>query len=150
MRELPPPQPWPFSGGNIENTRGTNSPPTIAQLRPNTVGNLQVKWTFTTHGNIVSTPAIEQGGLYVADRGGYIYKVDPDSGALIWQHRLSEYSGNPDSYARSSPAISQTSIIFGDRGGGGWVYAVDKITGTLVWATMVNPHTHRHRSPQPR
>ncbi len=99
----------------------------------------------------MATPTVEQGGLYVTDLANTLYKVDPGTGALIWSHPVSYYTGStphglPGS--RSSPAIgNQGEIVLGDTDGP-TVFAVNRTTGELIWKTVVdsNPYAFIHGS----
>jgi polyvinyl alcohol dehydrogenase (cytochrome) len=69
-----------------------------------------------------------------------LFALDRNTGAQIWSHRVSDYTGIVGDYARTTPAIKGNSLIFGDQGGkfdksSAWVMAVDKGTGKLLWKT---------------
>jgi polyvinyl alcohol dehydrogenase (cytochrome) len=128
--------PWPFSGGNIHNTRSTRF--ADPRLNPETVAGLTVKWVFTTAGDVSATPTVEGGALYVPDWGGMLWKLDTATGQAIWSHAVADYTGNPKSYSRTSPAIGGRAIVFGDRAGA-TVMAVDKHTGNLLWKRVLDP-----------
>ncbi len=154
------PAPWLFFGGELANTRanispsgGTTSP---TQINPRTTSRLALKWSFSTVGDVSATPTVEAGGLYVPDYAGWLYKLDPDTGAQIWAHALIEYLGN-NAYSRNSPAIGamgeivlgiQTSFT-GDINPGARVIAVDRTTGLLRWRTTVDttPYSYVTTSP---
>jgi polyvinyl alcohol dehydrogenase (cytochrome) len=128
--------PWPFSGGNIHNTRTALF--ADPELNPQTVAGLSVKWVFTTAGDVSATPTVEGRALYMPDWGGMLWKLDTETGAVIWSHKVSDYTGNPKSFSRTSPAIAGRAIIFGDQAGA-TVMAVDKVTGRLLWKRVVDP-----------
>ena len=109
------------------------------QLSPSNVRGLALKWKFTPHGSIAASPTAESGGVYAADEAGYVYKVNPDTGAQIWAVKLSTYTGTSNSYALSSPAISGSSVVLGDRAGPTLI-ALDKSTGALLWKSKVDTH----------
>ena len=44
-----------------------------------------VKWTFHTHGEVTSSPAIVQGVVYVGSNDGNLYAIDRQKGSLIWK-----------------------------------------------------------------
>ena len=135
------PTPWSFAGADGSDTRAMYTPKGANQLSPANVKRLSVKWTFHTAGSITETPAVEQGGLYVTDLNGYVYKINPDTGAQIWSHKLSYYTGDTRSYALSSPAISGSSIVVGDRAGAR-IIAINKYSGEKLWETLVDPNVH--------
>ncbi len=126
---------WKSAGQNIHDTHSTQA---SRVLDPATVPALAVKWVFTSSGNISATPTVEGDAVYVVDWGGNIYRVDRSTGATVWQHSVSEYTGNPASLSRTSPALSGDLVVFGDQAGA-TVIAVDKASGALRWKTVVDP-----------
>lgn len=129
---------WKFSGGNIHNTRGTTDD---SRLSPSTTHLLKTKWVFTTTGDVSSTPTVEGNAVYVSDWGGSLYRINAETGQAVWSHKISDYTGNPKSLSRNSPAIGEKAIIIGDQAGG-TVIAVDKHTGALLWKTSVDPNPY--------
>ena len=125
---------WPFWGGDLSNTHAGSMDDGI---NPFNAGSLKTKWVFTTAGDVTATPTVEDGSVYVPDWGGYIYRIDAATGSAIWSHKLSEYTGNAQSFSRNSPAIGPRSIVFGDQAAA-VVMAVDKATGALLWKTNVD------------
>ena len=138
------PAPWPFAGGGLENSRARLSPAGPQQLNSVTASKLNVKWSFNSQGAITATPTVEQGGLYVTDFSGMLYKIDPDTGVAIWSHPISFYTGATGGGlgSRSSPAIgSQGEIVVGDTNSAA-VFAVNRTTGQLIWKTVVDAHSY--------
>ena len=132
-----PPTPWAFSGADISDTHATYTASGPQQLAPSTVRGLKTKWAFQANGSISTTPTVEQGGLYVPDWAGYLDKIDPDTGGLIWQVKLSTFTGSASSMARTSPAISGNTIVVGDISRAR-VIALNKTTGALLWTRTLN------------
>ncbi len=138
-----PPNPWWFAGGNVENTGATVSPAGPQQLNVVTAPTLTVKWTFSTVGAISATPTVEPSGVYVTDWANMLYKINLNTGTLIWSNPIAHYtdSGPPNGIlgSRSSPAIgSQGDIVLGDINST-TVFAVNRTTGALIWKTVVEP-----------
>ena len=127
---------WKAAGGNIHDTHATWA---SRSLEPANVPALAVKWTFTAAGNITGTPAVDGDGLYVVDWGGKIHKVDRRSGTTLWSRNVSEYTGNPASFSRGSPAVSGQTVVFGDQVSA-TIIAVERDTGNLLWKTVLDPH----------
>jgi polyvinyl alcohol dehydrogenase (cytochrome) len=131
---------WNSAGGNLQNTRFQASEKTLS------VGNvdeLEVKWEFTTGGDVSATPAVVDGTVYFPDRAGNLYAVDKWTGQQLWQSRISAATGVPGDYARATPAIAGNKVIIGTQGpfgGGGKVLAFDKDSGGLLWATTLDAH----------
>jgi polyvinyl alcohol dehydrogenase (cytochrome) len=127
---------WRVYGGNLHNTHSARFEHRISRRN---AAQLSVKWTFITGGDVSATPTIEDDALYVPDAAGNLFKIDRENGTAIWKTRMSDYTGNPMSFSRNSPAIADDAIIVGDQASG-TVVAVDKHSGKLLWKTLVDPH----------
>jgi len=105
------PQSWSFAGADTYNSHGQLSPEanvnSPTQINPSTASSLKLLWSFATKGDISATPTVEPGGLYVPDWAGWIYKINPATGALIWSNNISTYTGL-QGQSRSSPAIGES------------------------------------------
>lgn len=121
--------PWPMGGQNINDTRAGSS-----SINADNAKNLALKWKFTTHGDVSATPAVAGGAVYFPDWGGYMYKLDADTGELIWSHRISEYDGVSGAVARTSPAVVGDTVYIGDQNGGHLI-ALNAATGAARWVT---------------
>lgn len=134
-------QNWPFAGHDLENTRAAK---TESKLNTGNVAGLAPNWVLTTGGDISATPAVEEKFLYFPDWAGNLFKVDANTGAVIWSKTISGYTGIPGDFARTTPAIDGDLLIFGTQGGrlfaGANVVAVNKNTGALVWLTKPDNH----------
>ena len=84
----------------------------------------QVKWKFHTAGQVISSPAISGGTIYVGSTNGNLYAVDREFGTLKWKF-------DARSRITSSPAVSGGLVYFGAYDGN--FYAVDGATGQLKW-----------------
>jgi polyvinyl alcohol dehydrogenase (cytochrome) len=141
--------PWPVAGGDISDSHMSLSPVGPNQLDPSNARNLHVKWQFQATGDIAATPTVEPGGLYVPDWGpanesnptGTLWKLDPDTGAVIWRHPVSDYTGMSGSRSRTSPAIGALGeIIIGDQNWGSSIMSINKMTGQLNWITHLDSY----------
>jgi len=83
-----------------------------------------VKWTFHTHGEVVSSPAIVDGVVYVGSNDGKLYAVNEQTGRAMW-------SFPTEARISSSPAVDHGLIYFGSYDGN--FYAVETATGKLRW-----------------
>jgi eukaryotic-like serine/threonine-protein kinase len=81
-----------------------------------------VKWTFHTHGEVTSSPAIVQGVVYVGSNDGNLYAIDRQKGSLIWKFPT-------EARITSSPAVANGLAYFSSYDGN--FYAVN--TGKLQW-----------------
>ena len=77
--------------------------------------------------------------MYRTGQGRYLYKINSETGELLWKHSISEYTGIENSVSRTTPAITDDSIIIGNQNGGHLI-AVDKHTGARKWVTQLDPH----------
>ena len=125
---------WPFWGGNLDNTHSAWGE---SGINAETVGGLQTKWAFTTAGDVSATPTVSAGSVYVPDWGGYLYRIDAETGKAIWSHKVSEYTGISTSLTRNSPALGTEEAVFGDQASA-TVMSVSKATGALLWKTTVD------------
>jgi polyvinyl alcohol dehydrogenase (cytochrome) len=129
---------WPSAGHDIQNSRSQNAE---SKINPTNAANLAVKWAFTTGGDVSATPALDGPNVYFPDYAGNLYALDQKTGAQVWSHKISDYTGIPGDNSRVTPAVFNGYLIFGNQGGyvggGAWVMAVNKQTGNLVWKTQV-------------
>ena len=113
-----------------------------------TVGRLAPKWVATTTGDVSATPAVADGAVYFGDFGGTLWKLDADTGAVIWSHQVSDYTGIAGDVARQSPSIDgKTLIVAGLRAPN--VMGIDTDTGALRWITRVHPDPHGQMTGSP-
>src|SRR5262249_44030470 len=80
---------WPLAGQNLANGR---SEPGETAIGTANVGKLKPRWVFTTHGEVSATPTVAGGIVYFPDWGGYLNAVDAETGRLLWQKRIPEYT----------------------------------------------------------
>lgn len=132
---------WLTGGQNLNNTRNADKENKIS---PETAANLVVKWAFTTAGDVSATPAVDGNSVFFPDWGGYLYRVDAETGALVWKKQISEFTGQSFNRARATPAITGNKLIIGAQLGspaiGAHVLGINKLTGELLWKTKVDDH----------
>jgi polyvinyl alcohol dehydrogenase (cytochrome) len=68
-----------------------------------------------------------------------LWKLDARTGAVIWSHPISDYTGIPNDISRSSPSLAGDTLVIGDLLAPDMM-GIDAETGTLRWLTQVNPH----------
>ena len=83
-----------------------------------------VKWAFHTRGEVVSSPAIVEGVIYVGSNDGNLYALDQQTGAKKWAFTTG-------ARVASSPAVDHGLVYFGSYDGN--FYAVEASTGKLHW-----------------
>jgi outer membrane protein assembly factor BamB len=105
---------WSQFGFDVE---GTRLNPYENVLNPGTVAGLQLKWKYTTGGFVASSPAVENGIVYIASNK--LYALDARTGANRWSYPVSG----------ASPAVANRVVYVGDDK----LYALDAETGTELW-----------------
>jgi polyvinyl alcohol dehydrogenase (cytochrome) len=108
-------------------------------IGPSTVSRLAPLWVATTAGDVSATPAVAHGAVYFPDFGGKLWKLDADTGAVIWSHSISEYTGIAGDLSRTSPSLAGDTLVIGDLLAPNMM-GIDARTGGLRWITQVNPH----------
>jgi eukaryotic-like serine/threonine-protein kinase len=69
-----------------------------------------VKWKFQTNGRVISSPAVEDGLVYVGSMDKNLYAVDQQTGALKWKFAAEGPVG-------SSPALAGGIVYFASDDG---------------------------------
>ncbi len=135
---------WRSAGQNLGNTR---SQPNERIINAGNVKDLQVKWIFTTGGDVSATPTVDRDAVYAPDWVGNLFAVQKETGKEIWHHQISEYDGISGAMSRVSPLVVGDEVVIGDnvinqrtQHSGASVVAVDRASGTLKWATRVEEH----------
>jgi polyvinyl alcohol dehydrogenase (cytochrome) len=132
---------WKMAGQSIKNTHHQKAE---SKISPSNVGDLEVQWALTTGGEVWATPAVEGDFVYFPDSSGNLYKVNSNTGAVVWERQFFEYTGVLGNFSRTTPAIHGDLLIVGDQAGrflaGANVMAVDKNTGDLVWSNHLGTH----------
>ena len=90
---------WGMIGRDPANTRNQ---PFEHRLKPSNVSRLVPKWVATTAGDVSATPAVVDGAVYFPDFGGMLWKLDADTGAVVWSHAIADYTGIANDLSRTS------------------------------------------------
>ena len=85
----------------------------------------ELKWTFATGGEFMSSPAIAAGVGYFASSDGNLYAVDLEAGEEKWRLEIGHLGW-------SSPAVAAGLVLVGSQDAN--LYAVDLQTGQVRWA----------------
>lgn len=96
-------------------------------LGVDTVGNLVVKWKFTTTG-MISEPVIVNGVAYVGSVAEHLWAVNVNTGKTLWQFPIEGVISG----AIVANGMVYAGVSFGL--GRGALYALDASTGTFVWS----------------
>jgi polyvinyl alcohol dehydrogenase (cytochrome) len=129
---------WGMIGNDSVNSRNQ---PFERDISAANVNRLAPKWVATTTGDVSATPAVVNGAVYFGDFGGTLWKLDADTGAVIWSHVVADYTGIPGDYARQSPSLAGNTLVVGSLLGP-YMLGVDATTGDLRWITQVHPDLH--------
>jgi polyvinyl alcohol dehydrogenase (cytochrome) len=83
-----------------------------------------------------------------------LWKLDAETGEVIWSRSVSDYTGVPGDIARTSPSLAGNTLVVADLGSfsdsvGPYVMGIDAKTGALRWITAVHPDTHGQMTGSP-
>jgi polyvinyl alcohol dehydrogenase (cytochrome) len=127
---------WPMFGQNLANTASG----VADSISTKSVSSLQLKWTFTTEGDVSARAAVVDGVAYFPDWGGNLWAVNADNGKLKWSRQLSSYglTGSFDGvyHSRTSPAVAGGIVYIGTQEGA-YLLAIAAATGELLWKTQL-------------
>ena len=95
----------------------------------------QIVWKYTTGGPILSSPAVDNGGVYFTSEEsttGVLYKLDAASGNLVWKQDLPfEYQFTGGSEMIGSPSVA-AGMVFASATLRTY-YGINADTGDIVW-----------------
>ena len=126
---------WPMIGHDPANTR---SQPFERIIGPANAHRLAVKWTAPTTGDVSATPAVADGAVYFGDFGGTLWKLNAETGEVIWSHLVADYTEIAGDLARTSPSLFKDILVVGDLKAPK-LLGIDTKTGALRWMTDVHP-----------
>jgi polyvinyl alcohol dehydrogenase (cytochrome) len=116
----------------------TRSQPFEHIIGPSNVHRLREKWVASTTGDVSATPAVADGAVYFGDFGGTLWKLNAETGEVMWSHSVVDYTGISGDLARTSPSIFKDIVIVGDLKAPK-LLGIDTKTGALRWMTDVHP-----------
>ena len=126
---------WPMIGHDPANTR---SQPFEHIIDPSNVHRLTTKWIAATTGDVSATPAVADGAVYFGDFGGTLWKLNAETGEVIWSHQVADYTGLSGDVARTSPSLFKDILVVGDLKAPK-LLGIDTKAGALRWITDVHP-----------
>ena len=141
---------------------GTRLNPYENVLNDKTVGNLNLKWRYTTNLWVVSSPVVADGVLYVGSGDFNVYALDARNGVKLWNYPTGDfvvaspavanrvvYVGSEDSnfyalktsngeklWSYATGQVSSPAVVANGVvyvGAGGGAFALDAATGSLIW-----------------
>src|ERR1700680_35891 len=89
-----------------------------------------LQWRVPTDGDVLGTPAIERGIVYVGSGSGKMYALDEYTGAVRWTSDMA-------SPIQSSAAIAKGLVFVASRDGK--LHALDAASGKQRWQLVTGP-----------
>src|SRR5215475_3966204 len=129
---------WRMIGHDSTNTRNQ---PFEHTIDPSNVNRLMLKWVATTTGDVSATPAVVGDAVYFGDFGGTLWKLDAETGHVIWSHLVSDYTGIAGDITRTSPSLAGDTLVIGDLSAPNMM-GIDAGTGELRWITRLDQDSH--------
>ena len=119
----------------------------LDQINRDTVGNLQLVWSWETlAGTDEVTPLVHDGVMYIPSRSGVV-ALDATNGDVLWSHLRTgrPMPSNPDQPINQQPGLARRNIaIYDDKIYAGTseaqLIALDARTGEVVWEQQVADH----------
>jgi len=107
-----------------------------AAIDASNVAVLQPKWTFSVAAGVTSSPVLANGLLYVTAWNGFLYALDPETGAVVWSFDTG--SGSVLG-VQSTPLVTPSGdVCIGDSNSHVWCR--NGLTGAPLWdALLGNP-----------
>jgi hypothetical protein len=93
---------------------------------------VKAAWTFSLGKHVLSTPAVKDGLVYIADANKEVHCVDAKTGAEVWKH---EAKGE----FWSSPLVADGKVFIGSRKGDFLVFAAGREKKLLGVMEMKDP-----------
>ena len=126
---------WVSAGNGVTNDH-SSTVETI--LNSTSISTLAPLWTFSASGEVRGTPTVYEGIVYLADKGGFVYALHADTGAILWKVSLPAVAGlAPGAYSRNSPAIGGPAILLGDETSA-TIVALSRSTGQFLWKSVLD------------
>jgi polyvinyl alcohol dehydrogenase (cytochrome) len=141
-----PPSGWPSAGYDLNNNRWAAAETTLNTAN---VSGLTVLWQFTTQNDVSATPSVDSTASYVyfPDWSGNLYKLSTATGAVVWQHKMTDYGLSSGSMSRTTPTLSGSMVIIGASSSlanpqpyGSYLLGLNASDGSLIWMTPLDPN----------
>jgi polyvinyl alcohol dehydrogenase (cytochrome) len=127
--ESPPANPsdWGAYGFDDDNSRYNRAE---TRIGPDNVSCLEVLWSIDGLGGVTGTPVAIDGVVYFGDWNGWLYAVDAETGAVVWEEQVTEHS------ILATALVTEDRIFVPDVDG--FLHARDRATGSAVWTIEVD------------
>ncbi len=113
--------------------------PALAEITPANVADLKPAWLTEMRGGSRGTVVADGTALFIPNSNGYLYKIEPRTGAVIWEIALADRLGIPGASASKGVAVTGTAVIFGLHNTP-VVVALDKDSGAMLWKATVDDY----------
>ena len=143
----------PFATGwGIDNENTRFIPAAVAQLPPQAVPKLKLKWAFAypNSNRARSQPILVGGSILVGSQDGTVYSLDAETGCVRWTFRASaevRTGVTVSTWVAGKPPAEPPVAYFADLIAR--VYAVNLLTGELIWMKKVDDHATATTTAQP-
>ncbi len=111
----------------------------IAEITPANVANLKPAWSTELKGGSRATVVSDGQALFIPNSNGYLYKIDPKTGAVIWEVALADRLDIPGASASKGVAVTDRAVIFGLHNMP-VVVALDKDSGVVLWKAAIDDY----------
>jgi polyvinyl alcohol dehydrogenase (cytochrome) len=129
---------WPMFLHDLSHSGNQNGEPT---LTTGNVSSLTKRWSYHTGGVIAAQPIIVGATVYVGSWDGFMYALNRDTGALLWQTYLGKTTNPNTSCTPQTAGISAAPEIYNNvlyvPGGDQYFYALDPTHGNILWKTQI-------------
>jgi outer membrane protein assembly factor BamB len=83
-----------------------------------------IKWNYTTSGAVYSSPAYDNGTIFIGSDDSCLYSLNAETGKMNWLFRTG-------GIIRCKPAVENGTVYF--TSDDGYLYSIDSETGDLLW-----------------
>lgn len=94
-------------------------------INADNVASMQLRWS---HGNVISSPAVVNGMIFIGSNDGSVYALKASSGSKLGSFAT-------QSHVQSSPAVVNGKVYVSSDDNN--LYALDTRTGALLWSYTV-------------
>jgi outer membrane protein assembly factor BamB len=95
-------------------------------LNPRSVKNMDLKWSYATFQQVISSPAVANGVVYVGSWDDNVYALNARAGAKLWSYRANSEVWSP-------PAVANGMVYVGSAYPDDSLYALNASTGAELW-----------------
>jgi polyvinyl alcohol dehydrogenase (cytochrome) len=126
-----------WNGWGVDPSQSRFQPADMAQLAPEDVPSLKLKWAFGIPGAVFAfaQPTVIGGRIFVGSQTGKVYSLDAKTGCTYWEY---DAGAGVRSAITVGPSSAGWVAYFGDLSAN--VHAVDAVTGRAMWKVQIESH----------